>query len=483
MKKYLIILVNQNYNIEKELTDAFNTRYFGIPKTLLHLGNTTPLDMILNHAKTSTNHISIITNTVNFKHIENWAFMRNFPLENLLVNGNSQNMNSFIDALDTVIRNNYNHLERTGSIHLISSDFVPCLQLDHKNDRRCLAIFRPCKINLAALIIPTIDVPKIAKYIETLYTSDKSGFVNDLDFVKQLDNILSKEVDTVFLDSKNSNWLQLGLKYEEYINEYCNNSDFLANDMNLYSAMKIGMSPKSKVNAKSYARVGFIGNPSDGFFGKTIAASIQNFSAEVYLIPNEKLNDFSISFATKTLEENHSFTSLECIARYCKKNGYYGSRRLFLAILKLFFEFCKNRNVETKFLQGFRIFYRTDIPRQVGLAGSSALVTALLKALIKYYEIPLILLPLHEQANMALAAEQNELGISAGYQDRVVQIYGGCVSMSFNQSLMESRGYGEYERINVNLLPKNMWLGNKKHSLMKSVRSQSERIRKSSQRH
>ena len=30
-----------------------------------------------------------------------------------------------------------------------------------------------------------------------------------------------------------------------------------------------------------YARIGLLGNPSDGFFGKTISLSLQNFYAEV----------------------------------------------------------------------------------------------------------------------------------------------------------------------------------------------------------
>ena len=37
------------------------------------------------------------------------------------------------------------------------------------------------------------------------------------------------------------------------------------------------------IHSKSYPRAGLIGNPSDGYFGKTIAFIVRNFEAEVIL--------------------------------------------------------------------------------------------------------------------------------------------------------------------------------------------------------
>ena len=42
-------------------------------------------------------------------------------------------------------------------------------------------------------------------------------------------------------------------------------------------------------SSRSFARVGLMGNPSDGFFGKTISMSISNFWAEVTIVESEKL--------------------------------------------------------------------------------------------------------------------------------------------------------------------------------------------------
>lgn len=48
---------------------------------------------------------------------------------------------------------------------------------------------------------------------------------------------------------------------------------------------------------------------------------------------------------------------------------------------------------------------------------------------------------MHERPNLVLSAEE-ELGITAGLQDRVVQVYGGVVYMDFDRDHMQEHGYG-----------------------------------------
>lgn len=57
--------------------------------------------------------------------------------------------------------------------------------------------------------------------------------------------------------------------------------------------------------------------------------------------------------------------------------------------------------------------------------------------------------------SFVLAVESEELGITAGLQDRVVQAYGGAVHMDFSPALLSdpSRGYGEYTRLPLDALP------------------------------
>ena len=75
-----------------------------------------------------------------------------------------------------------------------------------------------------------------------------------------------------------------------------------------------------------------------------------------------------------------------------------------------------------------RIRYRSTIPRQLGLGGSSAIVIATLRALA---ELAGTTIPRARLPALALAVETDELGIAAGLQDRVVQTYGGLVFMDF----------------------------------------------------
>ena len=49
--------------------------------------------------------------------------------------------------------------------------------------------------------------------------------------------------------------------------------------------------------------------------------------------------------------------------------------------------------------------------------------------------------------------ETKELGITAGLQDRVVQVLEGCISMCFDKDLIEKTGNGEYTSVDVSLLP------------------------------
>lgn len=58
-----------------------------------------------------------------------------------------------------------------------------------------------------------------------------------------------------------------------------------------------------------------------------------------------------------------------------------------------------------------------------------------------------------EQIKWALQVETEELGITAGLQDRVVQVLNGCISMNFDRDAIASTGNGIYERIDASLLP------------------------------
>lgn len=195
--------------------------------------------------------------------------------------------------------------------------------------------------------------------------------------------------------------------------------------------------------AVAYARAGLIGNPSDGYFGKTISFTFDDFSAKVSLYES---SDIEI---IPSLRDRSVYGSMRELADDVRVYGYYGGIRLMKATIRRFIDFCDEQRIRLPD-RNFSIRYRSTIPRHVGMAGSSALVTATLRCLMEYYEVDI---PLEIQPNLVLSVETDELGIAAGLQDRVIQAYEGCVYMDFDRTLMESRGYGHYERIDPALLP------------------------------
>ncbi|KAM4627228.1 glucuronokinase with putative uridyl pyrophosphorylase isoform 3-T3 [Polymixia lowei] len=209
--------------------------------------------------------------------------------------------------------------------------------------------------------------------------------------------------------------------------------------------------PAQPITCRSYARVGLMGNPSDGFNGKTIAMTISNFWAEVTLVESQTL-----VLLPHPLNDPTEFGSLQDLFCISRKEGYLGGLRLLQATCKKFYQFCSKQGIAlTK--QNFTLKYDTNIPRQVGLAGSSAIVSATLKCLMRFYNITDSDLPRPIRANFILNVETDELFITAGLQDRVVQVYEGLVYMDFSKHLMEERGYGEYISMDMSILPP-FWL-------------------------
>jgi len=198
------------------------------------------------------------------------------------------------------------------------------------------------------------------------------------------------------------------------------------------------------IETRAYARAGLLGNPSDGYFGKTISIIIRNFGASIslYETPELRIEEMEV--------DQNTFRSIYHLVDSVKLTGYYGGTRLVKAAVKKFAEYCETSNIRLP-NRNFTIRYRSSIPRQVGLAGSSAIVAATIKALMKFYEVEI---PIHILPTIVLKAETDELGINAGLQDRVIQVYEGCVFMDFEKKALLKNGFGKYEKIDPLLLPR-----------------------------
>lgn len=198
------------------------------------------------------------------------------------------------------------------------------------------------------------------------------------------------------------------------------------------------------VKAKSFARAGLLGNPSDGYFGKTLSFAFANFGVELRLTESSKMR-----FVPGEVDDA-TFDSPEQLVHDLRIYGYYGGIRMLKAVAKLFFEYCLSRGIEFP-RRNFTAEYKINVPRLVGLSGSSAICSAMLKALMKFYGVDV---PIEYAPTLCLEAERDELGINCGYQDRVIQMYNGLVFMDFDRKYLEQHEYGRYERLDVNLLPR-----------------------------
>jgi glucuronokinase len=189
-----------------------------------------------------------------------------------------------------------------------------------------------------------------------------------------------------------------------------------------------------------------VGNPSDGYGGKTISVIVPHFCAEVVLYEWDQIE------IVWSQEDQNRFASVHELLTDVRLHGYYGGVRLVKATIKKFVEHCLREKLPLHDRK-FSVRYQSNIPRQVGLAGSSAIIVATLRGLTAFYgvEIPREALP-----SLALAVETEELGIAAGLQDRVIQVYEGVVYMDFGPATrrqIQGLSCGVYEPLDAGLLP------------------------------
>jgi glucuronokinase len=197
---------------------------------------------------------------------------------------------------------------------------------------------------------------------------------------------------------------------------------------------------------RAFARAGLLGNPSDGYHGKTISFSVRNYWAEVVLYEWDSVE------IVLSDDDRAKFETVHDLARDVRLHGYYGGIRLIKATIKRFVEHCQSRGL-TLHDRRFSVRYQTTIPRQVGLAGSSAIIVATLRCLMEFYDIQL---PIEAQPTFVLLVEQDELGITVGLQDRVIQVYEGLVYMDFDprcERIVDGLRCYHYERLDPALLP------------------------------
>lgn len=193
----------------------------------------------------------------------------------------------------------------------------------------------------------------------------------------------------------------------------------------------------------SYPRAALIGNPSDGYHGKTIAFVFSDHKVQVTLTPSDEIH-----FVPTDRDQKH-YSSLHDLDNDIQIYGYYGGIRLLKAAVRKFMHYTEKHQLHIE-KKNFTLSYSSNIPGRLGLAGSSAIITACVRCLMEYYQVDI---PKQMLANLVLSVETEELDIAAGLQDRVAQAYERPVFMDFDRKYFDEQGFGHYQSFSAELLP------------------------------
>ena len=157
----------------------------------------------------------------------------------------------------------------------------------------------------------------------------------------------------------------------------------------------------------AFPRIGLMGNPSDSCEGKALALSLANYAAYVRLSPSPSSSK-RISFVAHPVHDQVQFDG----GLSALPSLFNGALRLMKAGVVAFRDYWLRREVSLETLNpiGFEVSYETSIPRQVGLSGSSALLTALFRALERWYGVRV---DAYEGPLLLLYTELKLLGIAA----------------------------------------------------------------------
>ena len=94
------------------------------------------------------------------------------------------------------------------------------------------------------------------------------------------------------------------------------------------------------IETYGYARAGFLGNPSDGYFGKTLSFAMSNFRARVLCYPSGRLE------IKPSKVDLPVFENLDDLYRITRWRGYYGGIRIIQALIVRLVDYCREHDIE-----------------------------------------------------------------------------------------------------------------------------------------
>jgi galactokinase/mevalonate kinase-like predicted kinase len=197
------------------------------------------------------------------------------------------------------------------------------------------------------------------------------------------------------------------------------------------------------------ARINVLGNPSDANEGDfaTISAAV-DLRAGAFVEPAQEL-------VLESLKRNGADWEVELHHEFPREPlplPYSGELDLLKGAVNRLYRY--SPEFRTKWAQhGIKISTWTDVPRQSGLGGSSLFVLMALAGLREVYQ-----LDRHKHNDYVLAeltqrVEAKELGITCGFADRYVPLFGGIAYLDYRGKLyhrnIAHEPYATYEKLDA----------------------------------
>jgi len=194
------------------------------------------------------------------------------------------------------------------------------------------------------------------------------------------------------------------------------------------------------------ARINILGNPSDGVEGAyaTISAAIDTYAGAI-VEPADEVALEAITREGETLARQ-AFAAPPPYLYDDTLDLLKGAVNRLHAYSPQFRQRLAERG-------GARIAAWTEVPRQSGLGGSSLLALLALAGLRVFYELDPRIHNDYVLAELCQRVEAKELGITCGYADRYVPLFGGLVYLDYRGKLHQ-KPIGEepfvtYERLDA----------------------------------
>ncbi|KAF2360174.1 GHMP kinase N-terminal domain [Trinorchestia longiramus] len=389
-------------DVERDASGCY-TSLQGIPKALLPgPRNIRILDHWWQALKqcSGISQVLLVTNADKYKHFERWASAADFPLSNIINDGSTLPSNALGAAgdLELVVRT---RLLLHSDVLVIAGDMM----------------YQTGKFKIEDVLNFWQDHPEgdvaVCYSIQSSELTTCRGILEIDECSKRVKKFLEKPLPSA-TDSRLGSVVFYGLRsstlqlLQPYLRDCVSRSHrsmgcFIAHIINLQKRPVYGCLVQS-----DFQLIGDV--------------SLQDYMSwlELYSTDVPRRKPSSPGFKARAFAR---FGSLNDLYGISSREGYLGGLRLLQATCKMFLHYCTQHRIELSG-RNFTLSYDTNIPRQVGLAGSSAIVTATLHALMAFYGITDQQLPQLQRPQLILDVERHELNINAGLQDRVVQV--GC---------------------------------------------------------